>query len=817
MTNTVTLAIQIWFITSQKFFLILKNRNLSINNNKSRIIHTNSLFSKVLNDLNEKSIVRIKFSTRINNKINAELYVILLSGHHYIFLTKILKSLKNKKLFSIQKKISKNYCFILFNSIRGKILFHWCENFFLTKDLTLRYLSLLEQSSKNYFIKFLKPILSSFLIWSVVSKKKDQSSKNYRFYFKEIVKYSFFFNFKSLYFAIYRQTEQFFMFLKVCPIYTNLSIEKRLIKSIIRFISFIGIKILGQFFNNMKKNLYKIFETIFQDIFSPLNCLILKLLSNLNLLNIFVPISIVSRSTLFLHELEIYYIKYTLPTLIEILMKNNFYRFIFLSTFKKHESQNIIGKKFENHLINFFLKGNVRIYFWKIFLFDLFINLKFKGNLSFLSLITIENLNVKSLKLKIEKFLVLNYDFKVIQIGVKLFNFNILFFSRVHSLIKIAQKLNFKVDFCKIFYFIIGLVLINWNSNKNSKFLEEILLFQNKLFFTKKQTNIFRQIKQKCNKLSRDLSINLTKTKSEHIQIWYKIGLSKIYNEIFFGQTYLYKIKFEDLLFSKYSIKKKSNSSKKFMELNRDIFSIFRIKNRIKVINCNIFEKPTQESQFLPLKIFRNIRVISRCYFTENVREKQLTWNFEATKVMLQGSSVYCFEHSLYFFQTKHYEALTLLSFNRCNIIFKSESDFLIEIICGKKKEYLKNIEEGRLFKIFREGFVLTEKFYLLNVLFLVNFHLFKTDPFISKMDKKKTLVYSSIIPDDHVYIIEAGLMKVLKIKNKLKSKYLLFKLKKRLSRFLKVDPRGIIIQLKKLNEREYVNFFPKKNIYSYL
>jgi hypothetical protein len=821
MTNTVTLAIQVWFVSSQKLFLILKNNALSVSANRSRIMTSDRNLSKILNDLNKKNKVQVKSSWKPVNNLNAELYTILLIGHHYLFLTKILKSLKNEKVFSIQKKISKNYCYILFNSIRGKILFHWCENFFPTKDLRLNFLSLLEQNSKNYCIKFLKPILNSLLIWSIVSKKKKcRFSKKYKFYFKEIVKYSIVFNFKSLNFATYIQTENFFMFLKIALVYTNLNIKKRFIKITIKFISFIGIKIMGQVFNNMKKNLNKIVETIFKDIFTPLNCLNFKIINNLNLLSIFVPLSIVSRSNRVLQGLDLYYMKYTISTLIDVFMKNNFYRFILLSFVKNRELQFIKEKKIENHKINCSSKGNIKIYFWKIFFFKLFINLKFKKNtyfLSFLSLITIKNSIAKILKVRIEKYLFLNYDFKVIQIGVKLLNFNIMFLSSVQSLLKIGQKLNFKYDFYEIFYFTIGLILINWNSNKKSKVLEDILLLQNKILFMKKQTSIFEQTKQECRRLGRDLGISLAKPENVYINMWYKTGLSNIYKEVFFGQIYLYKIKFKDTPCSNYSINKNSHHDKKILELNRDIISIFSIINSIKVINFNIFEKPKKENQFLPLKIFRNIRLVSRCYFTENFREKQFTWNFEETKILIQGSSVYCFEYRLYFFQIKYYEALILLSFNRCDIIFKTESDFLLEIVHEKQKENLKNAEERGLLKIFKEGFVFTEKFYLLNVFFLPNCHLFKTDAFISRKSRDKIVVKSSNISDDHIYIIEAGLMKVLKIKNKIKSNHLLFTLKKKLSRFLNVDPRGIMIQLKTLNEREYINFSLPKNTYSYL
>lgn len=68
----------------------------------------------------------------------------------------------------------------------------------------------------------------------------------------------------------------------------------------------------------------------------------------------------------------------------------------------------------------------------------------------------------------------------------------------------------------------------------------------------------------------------------------------------------------------------------------------------------------------------------------------------------------------------------------------------------------------------------------------------------------------------DYVNSTEAIVMKTLKTKIKMKSNNFLYLIEKKLSSFFQVDPRGILIQIKTLNEREYINFYNKKNIYTY-
>jgi len=56
----------------------------------------------------------------------------------------------------------------------------------------------------------------------------------------------------------------------------------------------------------------------------------------------------------------------------------------------------------------------------------------------------------------------------------------------------------------------------------------------------------------------------------------------------------------------------------------------------------------------------------------------------------------------------------------------------------------------------------------------------------------------------------------MLKTKKRANPEWFIFTIKKKLSLFFDVDPRGILIQIKNLNEREFVSFSKNYNLYSY-
>ena len=126
-------------------------------------------------------------------------------------------------------------------------------------------------------------------------------------------------------------------------------------------------------------------------------------------------------------------------------------------------------------------------------------------------------------------------------------------------------------------------------------------------------------------------------------------------------------------------------------------------------------------------------------------------------------------------------------------------------------------MENKFFFSILKKTYFHLEKFYLLNFFILLKHHIFKNCLFGTKTNSKYISFKILDLLEDHVYITEAILMKVLKKINKIKSNFFIFIIKRKLFSYFNVDPRGILIQIKNLNKREYINVFFKKNFYFYL
>jgi len=469
------------------------------------------------------------------------------------------------------------------------------------------------------------------------------------------------------------------------------------------------------------------------------------------------------------------------------------------------------------------LKKNFDFYIWKFFSFFKFLTyFKYKENVFFFSLFTI-NLELllvgaedTTLNLNIQKYLVFTYKSISFQTEFKLLTTNVRFYTGLYSFSQIVKYINLCTDIYHVFYLTLTTVLIILISHKKITVFGENFFFLNKVLFTKNKNNIFEKKRKESNKICKNICINSTNFNCNLILKRYESKFYKIYEEIKVNLIYYSSIWARSSPVSSNLLLKPSLLITKIFEFFRDICSYFSLESGIKIVDFKIFDKIKKEIQFLPIKIFRIVRAFSRHYFTKNLREKQLIWNFEEIQILIQGSVIYCFRETLYFIQIKYSEALLIISFNRSNFIFHSEFIFLSENLDMKKMKIDKVVEKIFFFNIVTKGFILIEKFYSLNTTAFLNFHLVKNygvyDPTKANMTKKRAQNLSY----DYVNSTEAIVMKTLKTKIKMKSNNFLYLIEKKLSSFFQVDPRGILIQIKTLNEREYINFYNKKNIYTY-
>ena len=156
------------------------------------------------------------------------------------------------------------------------------------------------------------------------------------------------------------------------------------------------------------------------------------------------------------------------------------------------------------------------------------------------------------------------------------------------------------------------------------------------------------------------------------------------------------------------------------------------------------------------------------------------------------------------------------MSFNRCNFVFESEYTFLMENNRRVQKIGNQNREQNKFSKLFKHEFLILENLLIINQSFLPNCQVFKSSGLTENRENERDDHEIKNSCGDHIYITEAILMRVLKTKINAKPEWFIFTTTKKLSEFFLVDPRGVLIQIKSLNERGYISSLKIVNRYFY-
>ena len=813
MADVINLAIQLWLVLGQKFFLITRKQNSKLKEDYQNLRYSENSMSKIFIRLKNKQTNQAKFTKRPLDKISFELYSILTNDQHYLVFSACLNSAHSKK--SKKKNICKNFFINALNFIRNKILFSWLENFFFTKIFSLKFDSLNHQLLKGYFLKYLKSYFTTLVLKTMVSRKRQLIFlKANSSFFPEIIKLTSYFNNKSLNLFLLKQIKRFFLFLKT--IFVN---KKMINYKTIRYIYFLGLTILTKL-SNKKKSIFEKFRCfLFENIivFSDYSfSAISKVFAFL------IPVLPRNKAIFKKHFLSEFgknnNFKHYIKLLLKMRKDDIFYKLVFFSNIKSEIFELNFRKKFENSTMNTFLSDNHSFPFWRFFFFlELFRYFKSKEIISFKFLPTVnaqeKNLKIKKLISRIKRYLFFNYKRKILQLWAIILPCNIHLSTGLYTFFDITNKLNFNADIQKLLCFMITLILIILVSNQDPFIFEGKFLIFNKIIFSKNCTNVFQPHKQECIKVCKNLCDYISTTKIYPFDLQYKTWFSRIYER---SNSDFIEISSIKSAYNKNFSDKKIKIIRKFDEFFRDLFSIHKITGKIRIVNSKTLSSFKNEIQFFPLKLYRAIRAISRDYFIQNLREKQLEWNFEAIRVLIQGSAIYFSKNILYFVQVNYEEIVMFLSLNRCNVIFESELGFLLERL-NILKQYNKKFEKKNILFIDSNNISSKEKILSLNINFFSDYHLYKDTIIESNYEKGYIKNFDFDSPFDHIYVTEALIAKILKIKRKMKINNFLFNVKKKLNNYFPVDPRGILLQIKSLNEKEFLNFSQKKKIYFYL
>lgn len=822
MVNIINFAIQCWLINVQKFFLVSKIK-YDLNKIKKKSFFERKFFSKVYKFFSAKLRNKPENNKNKNEKTNSALCSILINDIFHLTLKKISKSFRKKELSLIIKEICLSFYHILLNSSRREILFFLLENFFFIKKFCLKFNSFVEQFFKNYFFKFLKPVIVVYSFWLTLSRTLVIFKLGApRFYIKETIKFSIFVNNRSLDTVLYNLTGNFIpvsrTFLKKKKISQTKS--SRLTQ---KFLYLIGIKLLCKLIKSDKKKYFRKSQNFFKPMFFSSSYPFFKISIGNEFSSFSSKISTYfSEQDSFINSKNLW-LNYFIFILNEIYEMEIHNRFIFCSIIKEVEFFFALKKKLKKPITSQNLKNKIKISYWKIFFFFNFFNsFKSKENPCFISLISIQEkeqyIKKEELKKYIAKYLLFSHDLLTFDIISTSFPRNIYFQIRIFSFVKNLELLGFLLGIFQHFFLSITLYLLAVNFKRRFNLFTQIFSTLDKILNTKSTIKFFTEKKQECNFLCKSVFISLPMNNHNKILLGYQNRIFKITKEANlnlnpFGKFNKPQFKSHQKLAYRNIFTKENN----LLEETQDRISAFFFDGKFQLINSNIPRKSKKEGQFLSMKIFRSLRVASRSYFKKNLRKKQLIWNFDILRILIQGSVVYCSKIIFYFCQAKNDEVFIFMSFNKCNCIFESEHSFLAENY-GRGAKTVDEIREKYKFsKLFKQTCLIFENLFLIDKTFLPKCQIFKTNGINENCEPEVDYQEIKNSFGDHICTTEAILMKMLKTKKKVIPEWFIFTIKKKLSLFFDVDPRGILIQIKNLNEREYLSFSKSYNLYFYL
>ena len=589
MTDIINLAIQFWFILGQKFFYISKNLNHKRTEIAQNFIFLEKPLSRTYTSLKNKKSRQIRFFKGPQDKISFELYSILVNEQNFLLLIKLIKSLKSKQLEIARKKISKSILVTCLYPTRNKILFNWLENFFLTKNFTLKFDFLNNQIIKGYYLKFLRTYLIQFLIWTIVSKKEGKVfSKSKKSFSNEFVKFTFYFNNKSLKNFLMEQADRFLSFLRTTFIYKD-----RFCKKGVKYTFYIGLKLFIMLCQEESSILIEFKHSFFQNVIIFSSYLILTISKIFNPLGLIFSKNKSPLKHRFLPEIRKNYLQYLFVILLEIFKNHIFYKLVYFSNVKSDIFQKTHDKKLKNLKIIELLEDNLRISFWRLFSFlGLFEYFKLKEKLSFRFLTSISekgiDLNSKKLKFRVEKFLIFTYKRKIFKLATDLIPLNVHSSIGIYSFYTIIYQLNFIMDVRQMICLLIASILMVISSQENPCIFEEKFLLLNRVLNKKNQINIFEEENGDCNRVCKDICNYFTNTKYHLFGLQYKTGLSKIYERSSMDLLEYSRIKSNTY---RNSYGKGERKYTEFKEFFRDKYATCKINGKIKIVNSKNFSK----------------------------------------------------------------------------------------------------------------------------------------------------------------------------------------------------------------------------------
>lgn len=423
---------------------------------------------------------------------------------------------------------------------------------------------------------------------------------------------------------------------------------------------------------------------------------------------------------------------------------------------------------------------------------------------------------------RIKTILAQDLIFKKKETSFRIFIFSLHFEIKILSFLRKIKEKNF-LQFFNLFFSSLTDDLIFFRKIfKITHFLSESFHFFNKFLSYKSRSFCLSEIgKNYCSN-----RIEVIKTESPKIKFFAKkkrsrkkkikkVILCKLFKE--FG----YQKKLRSLFYSHsrdfFSLSKMKIKNSLF--LNKDIprasLHIQKIFLKIRFLNKIYLKKAKKNSNFLPIVIFRTLKLFSRFFFYKITNEQKFQWNLSSSRLLIEtgGDIRKNYKSFLIFSDLK--ETLVLLSFNRAKLVKYSEVDVIMSSSAPHDPNKLTcRIQNGLLINIF-----ITDKtknvFFILGKTFKPKSTILKLPAAIEYIQIEKFDKNNKNRSDDNIYICEAFMIKILKKEFSLTSENFFIEIKKKLKINFVGDIRGFVMQVKNLNKKGYLYYFHKKKTLS--
>ncbi|AAK39693.1 hypothetical protein (nucleomorph) [Guillardia theta] len=373
---------------------------------------------------------------------------------------------------------------------------------------------------------------------------------------------------------------------------------------------------------------------------------------------------------------------------------------------------------------------------------------------------------LRIMKINIIKFLIIKNEF---------LNSIKLFLSFIVKQGSFKSVLPFKL--LSTIFFIVFLVLF-YNNNENEKSKNS-------------EIKIYRSTFPKIhNEENSNIPVNLSTLKIRILK-FFGFSISRIL--FHYKNKYIFSIEYFD--------------NKKFFYsyFNQNLFHInyvqdFIVYEKIRKNNLIFYQDKFEVKKFSYLLTYNFLRYIKICEMSKiciDFKVFKINWEIINSEILFQFAGEFCSKKLNFYIIMKFNNFLFTSLFNKNFFLSEKElRNFFrkIDIIIFSKLNFFSSLLIKKFFNLHKEK----NNLYMLNK----NLKIYKLTTFLNEKFKTKNLMVKYSLDDDHIYSCDSMLNRILKGTISIQADFLLINLRKDLRYYFYPEVRGILNQIRILNEK---------------